>query len=545
MECSHGESESGCGSDLASICCRRRWSVYWMLIVCSLGVMAARILTLGDASSGELPFFSANDRSRWCTVRALGDEGVYSIDRVLGLANGRRWDTIDKVVHRGRDGRFHAYSSKPALWPTLWAAEYWALKALTGLNFTDHPVWVMRLLLVVNHGGLWLLFLFSLAQVVESIPVRDGIRYYVLLAAAFGTYLSPFGMVFNNHFPAAVLVMVSLMGGVRIWNRPDSSRWWYALVGLASALAAANELPALSWVAVAGGLMAWRSASRTLVGFVPPALLVGGCFFLTNWAAHGTWSPPYAHRGDGALIATVEGDWEARLDRGRLPLPLRDAAESVLGAPVVKVERAAWPSATREPVARWIVRDLAGDALSIVRVRDRYELREWDNWYDYPGSYWLTTNRKKSEVDRGQADVGLYGFHLLLGHHGFFSLTPLWIMGLAGLWVLVFDGRWNLRWWGVVGILLSLVVVGFYLTRPEMDRNYGGMTSGPRWLFWLIPFYLVGLVPIVDGLGRFRWGYWLCLVVLGLSVLSAWYAMDNPWVHPWLYEVWSWTGLPG
>ena len=70
------------------------------------------------------------------------------------------------------------------------------------------------------------------------------------------------------------------------------------------------------------------------------------------------------------------------------------------------------------------------------------------------------------------------------------------------------------------------------------------MTSGPRWLFWLIPFYLVGLVPTVDGLGRHRWGYWLCLAALGASVLSAGYAMDNPWVHPWLYEVWSWTGLP-
>ena len=69
------------------------------------------------------PFLSGNDRSRWCTVRALVEpemrvEGApYAIDKVIQQPN---WDTIDMVKHDG-----HLYSSKPPLLPTLVAGEYW------------------------------------------------------------------------------------------------------------------------------------------------------------------------------------------------------------------------------------------------------------------------------------------------------------------------------------------------------------------------------------------------------------------------------------
>jgi hypothetical protein len=36
----------------------------------------------------------------------------------------------------------------------------------------------------------------------------------------------------------------------------------------------------------------------------------------------------------------------------------------------------------------------------------------------------------------------------------------------------------------------------------------------------------------------------ICFAVLGLSIISAGYSAANPWVHPWLYQVWDWTGLP-
>ena len=41
-------------------------------------------------------------------------------------------------------------------------------------------------------------------------------------------------------------------------------------------------------------------------------------------------------------------------------------------------------------------------------------------------------------------------------------------------------------------LAVSVVVVGFYVVRTN---NYGGNTSGPRWLFWLTPLWLLAIPP--------------------------------------------------
>src|SRR5688572_30223574 len=43
------------------------------------------------------PFLSANDRSRWTTIRALVEHGTYAIDDIVAEPN---WDTIDMVKHQ-------------------------------------------------------------------------------------------------------------------------------------------------------------------------------------------------------------------------------------------------------------------------------------------------------------------------------------------------------------------------------------------------------------------------------------------------------------
>jgi hypothetical protein len=160
-----------------------------------------------------------------------------------------------------------------------------------------------------------------------------------------------------------------------------------------------------------------------------------------------------------------------------------------------------------------------------------------DNWYRYTTtvngqevpSHW--TNPKG--IDRGEPSKVKYFLHATVGHHGLFSLTPLWILSIPGCVVLArrADGR-HLAW---LAAQVSVVTVGFYcFMLLARDRNYGGMTSGLRWTFWLIPLWLLAMTPTVDWLHQRSWGRWLCWILLAASALSCNYPTWNPWTHPWI-----------
>ena len=57
--------------------------------------------------------------------------------------------------------------------------------------------------------------------------------------------------------------------------------------------------------------------------------------------------------------------------------------------------------------------------------------------------------------------------------------------------------------------------------------------------FWLIPLWVLAIVPVLD---RWRDSRMLQLVaagLLGLSVFSITIPRDNPWQHPWLSPLWQ------
>lgn len=553
-------SNETCPAELPNFCAKRHWSIFLILIVCSVAMVTGRVMTVRNHSArGDSPFFSANDRSRWCTIRALGDEGSYEIDDVIRRDQSIDWDTIDKVQHVGRDGRMHYYSSKPTLLPTLLAYGYRALKSVTGKGLESDPLFVVRVMLILVNVLPWAVFLYFLAKTINAVPVRDWARYYVLACAGFGTFLSTYCNTLNNHLPAAVSVMIALYLISVIWQKEKTHWAWFFACGLFAAFAAANELPALAFFAFVGLLCGIKSPPKAILGFGAGAILVGVGFFGTNYLAHGQWKPAYAHRGDGEMVASVTGDFWESLDRDVLPVEIRNAAAQQFDFTDLRVEQDGWPS-TPSSQRRWVVRDrVSATQFAIVNqavapgdgdpFTSEYEIRKWGNWYDYPGSYWSRDNEhRKSAVDRGQPQLDLYAFHVLFGHHGIFSLTPIWLLSLGGMIALVFGakiaGRFQMRWLGWMGLSISVVVLAFYIFgRPPMDRNYGGVTSGLRWVFWLAPIWLVSMLPVVDWLARTRKGQFICFVLLAMSAMSAFYSLENPWVHPWLYEIWDWTGL--
>jgi hypothetical protein len=159
-------------------------------------------------------------------------------------------------------------------------------------------------------------------------------------------------------------------------------------------------------------------------------------------------------------------------------------------------------------------------------------------WYQYPGSHWLPPppGEVKHGIDfaRFHESKWIYIFHFLLGHHGWFSLTPIWLFSLVSL----FRPRW-VRWpwpnsfhFGI--IIVSAVVIGFYLVRTD---NYGGWTSGPRWLIWLTPLWLLPLLPVADRASASPRQRAIALGCLAVSVFSSCYPAINPWRHPWLYRL--------
>ncbi len=287
-----------------------RWAV-WLMIVASAATMVARIATV-CATTGETPMLSANDRSRWCTVRALVDEGTYAIDSLVQIRHPdtkrRFWKTIDMVRHRGPDGREHYYSSKPPLFPTLVAGEYWLIRNLTGATLEQHPFQVMRWMLVITNVLPLLLYFYVLQRCVfrggndrcRGTLYHDGRHLGHVLDHVCGDAQQS-----SSRPPSASCWPVSGRCGSGTGKR---SWWYFAGSGLLAAFAVANELPALAPLRLhRRWSVTWRSPRRAVLAFVPAAALVAVAFFTTNYLAHGTWIPAYGHRGDGPVVGRVAG----------------------------------------------------------------------------------------------------------------------------------------------------------------------------------------------------------------------------------------------
>ena len=474
----------------------------------------------------EMPTFSSNDRSRWATVRALVDEGTYVIGRrsrprdiagAVGMVNdgapvaimaAQAACVVEFSGDHGiifedgwqsldkvlRPDTLEFYSSKPPLLSTLIAGLYWLLEKLLGWTLTTHPAAVVRTILVVVNIVPLVIYLHLIARLADSFGRTEWGRVFVVAAAAFATLVSPFVITLNNHTIATYFVLFTLACVVAIWRRVPRGR---------GGLAEGSEiLPARYFVAA--GLLASFAVCNEL-----PALAFAAAVFvlLLYWAPRRT------------LILFLPG--------------------------------AAVPA----------IAFFATNYAAIGQMRPAYS--EFGGpWYEYAGSYWIAP--PSGQVRRGidfaytQESRGEYTANLLIGHHGWFSLTPIWLLALVAMIGGALFGAKRLRqarlpdprgpppglpWFlPPLAFGVSAVVIGFYAVK---SNNYGGFSNGLRWLMWLTPLWLLCLLPAADWLGRWKWGRTLAYLCLGISVLSANYSPWNPWRHPWLYDLLVALGWPG
>jgi hypothetical protein len=523
----------------------------------TLVITAAAALALGHALRQPTEM-GANDISRWCTVWSLLERGSFVIDECPWQI-----DTQDKVF---RAARFsggssgggapapHYYSSKPALLPVLIAGILYPARVATGVPL-DHvvlqeraPRWsqqadpaspykvkgvfetpaaparwpayifyfkpIIVLLNVIPFG----IYLFLFARVLQRYAESDWTWLFCLVSASFGTYLLPFTQTLNNHTIAAFSAFFALYQFLRIWDEKDHCGWRYAGAGFFAALAAANELPALAFLVLVGCLLLYRNSWKALLCFFPAAVIPVAAFAAAQYAVFGEFKVAYEAFGTDEYL--------------------------------------------------------------------------------YEGSLWKTP-LDLDALNKDPEPYSTYFFHMTCGHHGIFSLTPVFIFSAVGaIRLLAGRGRLLAVWtgpallaiavvagfyaynpsawksgaplhpyiwifWLIPAILallaflaalpilrgadapmaavawmttvLTVVLLAFYTWNPKA-RNYGGSAQGLRWLFWLIPFWLL-LLPKGVETGQTRPGVRrLALAALALSIVSVGYAMRNPWSHPWILD---------
>jgi hypothetical protein len=480
-----------------------------------------------------LPTFSSNDRSRWATVRALVDDGTYVVGRrsrdlILDTA-GAQFGVLDPL---------QALVTAQAGYAMRTSSDRSAFRhpGDSGIIFEDgyqsvdkvlHPAKLEfysskpPLLSTLIAGLYWLL------QLLFGWTLKDNpgavVRAVLLLvnAAPFVIYLQQISRLADQ------------------FGRTDWGRFFV----LASAAYGTLVTPFLTTLnnhtlatycvlfALVAVVEIWRRAPRGR----------GGC------ADQPATSPWQYHAAAGFFSAFAVCN----------ELPALSFAVAVFLLLLLWAPRQVlfFLAAAAVPAAAFFLTNYA----ALGQLKPAYS--EFGGpWYEYEGSHWQkpAEGQVKSGIDwaRLRETRGTYVFHMLIGHHGLFSLTPLWLLALGpmlgGLWHLKKNWRRarladsaagdGLPWFlAPLTLGLTVVVIGFYALRSD---NYGGHTVGLRWLMWLTPLWLMCLLPSADWLGGSRWGRGAAYLCLGISVLSASYSLWNPWRHPWLYDLLVAFGWP-
>jgi hypothetical protein len=441
----------------------------------------------------------ANDISRWCTVWSLLERGTYVIDECPWQI-----ETQDKVFREakgagGQESVKHFYSSKPALLPTLIAGILYPVRVVTGVPLErvvlqqraerwtqkpdpDSPSKIKGVLETPQEPVKWPVYIF---------------------------YFKPIIVIFNI-IPYCVFLILF----TRVLDRyaADDWTWLFCLVAAAFGTYLLPFTQTLNNHTIAAS-----SAFFALY------------LFLRIWDDGDVQAGSFGGAGLFAAFAAAN------------ELPALAFLVLLFGMLVARHPKETllyFLPAAAVPIAGFLVAQYS----VFGELKLAYEAFGSDE-YLWEGSLWKTPLDLDAFNEHPES-YGTYLFHMTLGHHGVFSLTPIFLFSVVGAArLLAGGGRLPLlppkgaRMAAVAWLttVLTVVVLAFYTWNPKA-RNYGGSTQGLRWLFWLIPFWLLLLPKGVEGGQSRSWVRGLALLALGISVVSVGYAIRNPWSHPWILD---------
>lgn len=455
-----------------------------------LTIASATAISLGLAL--RMPTqLEANDISRWCTVWSLVERGTYAIDDCPWQAKTQ--DKVYKVSpfeKNDPNAAKHYYSSKPPLLPTMIAGALFPIRRLTGVPL-DKEVLQRR----------------------TPRPDRPDQTLEPVKWPAYVFYFKPVVVALN-----VVPYLIFLVLFARLLDRTVRNDWaWFA--GIVSA--------------------AWATPLMVFDTTLNNHSVAAFAAFFSVYALMRIWDSPHPR-------ASMDHDSETppRVPYGAYALAgffgaftaCNELPAAAFGVLLFLIVLARSPRATllafAPAAAVPCLAFLATLYLSTGGFVPFYAEFGGPS-YEYTGSYW-TNPLEMDWFDKHPEPKWLYLFHLTLGHHGFFSMTPVFLLalpamvrGLVGL-----DRR-------VAGVsrLTFALTVGLLAFYTYKTNNYGGSTQGPRWLLWIAPLWLI-LVPLGFESGQSHRGLrWFGLACLALSVFTVGYGLRMPWSHPWILDM--------
>lgn len=476
------------------------------------------LLVIGAATSQALGLtlnmksqFGANDISRWCTVWSLLERGTYAIDDCpWAVKTQDKVKKPDKLVPPEANAGFlkgleyriaparwkqgepteRFYSSKPPLLSTLIAGLLYPARALTGVPL-DRTVTEKRLPRWVD----------------KPVARKPGEVEHVLETPAepvqwpASVFYFKSMIVLLNIVPMfAVLVLYA-----RLLDRYAANDWaWFFCL-----------------VSAAWGTLLF-SFQQTLNNHT----IAAASAFFALYALIRIWDEGV--RSPWAFVAA--GFWGAFCACNELPAALFGLALfAFLLIRFPRLTLAYFVPAAVVPCAAFLVTQF----IALGQFKPVYE-EFGTKTYNFTGSYW----NDPLELDWFNVHPepkNVYLLHVTFGHHGLFSLTPIFLFSLIGALIVAFGRRRSPKLVAWLTLVLTAAMIAFWAWTPKA-RNYGGSTQGLRWVFWLTPFLLIVLPAGVNGAQERPWLRWLTLAALCVSVLSVGYALRTPWSHPWLLD---------
>lgn len=467
-------------------------------IVAQVVIITSTFLALGITLKTPC-HLEANDISRWCTVWSLLERGTYAIDECPWQERTqdkvRKPAPFQKTV-AGEQPVEHFYSSKPPLLPTIIAGVLYPVRQITGkpLDFAVEVPRIPRHLKKPDPNDP------TKTITVDEIPEKP-IRWPIYVF-----YLKPAIILLN-----IVPMMLLLVYYARFLDRhaPNDWAWFLSLIAAAFASPLFVFDQTLNNHTVAG----W-SAAFALFGLI--RILEDESPKLSAYIATGFF---------GAFCACNE-----------LPAALFGLILfGMVMSRSVRCTLLGFVPAAIVPCAAF----LATQYLEFGQFRPVYE-EFGTKTYNYEESYW-NNPLEMDWFNLHPESYPVYFFHMTFGHHGVFSLTPLFLFSLYGAGLLL-KRPGAMRKVAILTISLTALMFAFYLWNPKA-RNYGGSTQGLRWLFWLIPSWMLFLPEGVRSGQTSRVVRWLCLAALGISLMTVGYGLRMPWSHPWMLDMLEHLGL--